>query len=163
MLHPVDAALEAGFHVVVVVPAGAACVREYLAGRRVEVCENPVATDGIGGSVAAGVGALDAAVTGAAILPGDMPNVTPDMLRRLADAFKATEARCVVVPVTAGGEQRNPVLWPRPWFARLMTLRGDRGAKALIPTDRDQRCDVVFPDDLEFFDVDTPADLTRLR
>lgn len=159
VLHPVDAALAAGLRVAVVVPSQASALRDLLVTRPVTLVPNAHAGDGLATSIAAGIGALDRATAGAAILPGDMPNVTPGMLLRLVEAFQAHAGAFVIVPKTATGAQRNPVIWPAAWFARLSALNGDQGAKSLIPAATGERHDVVFSETGVFRDIDTVADL----
>lgn len=118
--------------------------------------------DGIGGSIAAGVGALSDVPQGVFIVPGDLPNLTAGVFRRLGAAFAAASNVRAVVPVTAKGEQRNPVLWSRDLFPRLAALSGPRGGKSLLDTLGEARVDVAFDDDSLFADVDTPDDYARL-
>lgn len=118
--------------------------------------------DGIGGSIAAGVRAVSETPQGVFIVPGDLPNLTATVFKRLGDAFAETAGGRVVVPVTAEGEQRNPVLWPRRLFPGLAALSGPRGGKSLLDTLPDERLDVAFGDESVFADIDTPSDYARL-
>ena len=52
-----------------------------------------------------------------------------------------------------------PAVVPRRLFPDLLSLRGDRGAKAVLL--REQAAVLPFPEGL--MDLDTPADLVRLR
>jgi len=52
-----------------------------------------------------------------------------------------------------------PAVVPRRLFAELLTLRGDRGAKAVLL--REQALVLPFPEGIA--DLDTPTDLARLR
>ena len=133
-----------------------------LKGLAVRLVPNPLWDEGMGGSIAAGVRALPGDCHGAFIVPADMPNLTAAVLRRLAEAFVHEEGARVVVPVTAGGGQRNPVLWPRHYFAGLAALSGSKGGKSLLDTLGDARLDVAFDDESLFADIDTPDDYARL-
>jgi molybdenum cofactor cytidylyltransferase len=123
---------------------------------------NPKWDDGIGGSIAAGVSALPPSHAGVFIVPGDLPNLTADVFLRLGAAFAEDARHPIVVPVTAEGEQRNPVLWPRRHFPELDALSGPRGGKSLLDTLREERLDVAFDDESLFADIDTPDDYARL-
>ena len=114
-------------------------------------------------SIAAGVAALDDGVTGAFIVPGDMPLLTPQT-HRSADRPHSTANRrdSIVYPATPAGEQRNPVLWPRRHFGALLSLPPEKGAKALLQLVA-QECIAVVADDAALSDVDTPADLEAAR
>lgn len=81
--------------------------------------------------------------------------------RRLGSAFSAAGCGRVVVPVTAQGQQRNPVLWPRRLFPKQAALAGPRGGKSLLDTSGDARVDVAFGDQSLFADVDPPDDYAR--
>jgi molybdenum cofactor cytidylyltransferase len=94
-------------------------------------------------------------------VPGDLPNLTEAMFRHLAQEFQAHGARKVVVPVTADGAQRNPVLWPRSAFVALAALTGTRGGKSVLDTLAAERLDVAFDDAALFADIDTRDDLDR--
>jgi molybdenum cofactor cytidylyltransferase len=117
---------------------------------------------GMGTSVATGTAALHADIEGAFVVPGDMPHLTSSLLVRLAWAFDESGRQAVVFPVTASGDQRNPVLWPRRYFPLLTSLCGPQGGKQLL-----QRlagsCVVVRADDRQLLDVDEIDDLIAAR
>lgn len=117
--------------------------------------------DGIGNSIATGVRALSRGPAGVFIVPGDLPNLGADLLRTLIVAFADAGGNRVIVPVTAQGEQRNPVLWPRSYFPKLAALSGPHGGKSLLDTLDDQRVDVTFGDESLFADIDTQDDYAR--
>jgi molybdenum cofactor cytidylyltransferase len=64
-----------------------------------------------------------------------------------------------VFPATAAGEQRNPVLWPRRFFPKLMALSGREGAKRLLQSLGSESVSIVADDAGTFADIDTIADL----
>lgn len=133
-----------------------------LAGLPVRFAQNADWDAGIGGSIATGVRALSGTAEGAFIVPGDLANLKADVFRKLAAAFSEASAERVVVPVTAAGAQRNPVLWPRRLFPRLQALSGPQGGKSLLDTLGDERVDVAFDDESVFADIDTLEDYERL-
>lgn len=149
----------AGAHVLVVTGTDAAAIENALAGTEVRFVPNPSWQDGLGSSIAAGVSALPPDVDAAFIVPGDMPFLDPALLRELAATFARSEPHPIVYPATAAGEQRNPVLWPRRFFADLALLSGPGGAKPLIQANIAQAIAVPCADANAFADVDTPADL----
>lgn len=133
-----------------------------LAGLPVRLVHNPDWNLGMGGSVATGVRVLAADVAGAFIVAGDMARLTGDVFGKLAGAFVDEGRTRVIVPVTAAGAQRNPVLWPRGFFPALAALGGPDGGKALLVSLGSSRRDVVFEDESVFADIDTGGDLARL-
>lgn len=148
--------------VVAVTGATQADIAEALGELPVRRVHNGAWQEGLGRSIATGVAALSSASAGVFIVPGDLPRLTSAMFGRLAGAFWQAGAGRIVVPVTTGGQQRNPVLWPRRFFADLAALSGDRGGKSLLDTYRQERLDVAFDDPALFADIDTEADYTRL-
>jgi len=118
----------------------------------------------MGGSVARGIGALAGCkVAGALVSPGDMPSLTAALVRQLVAVFQQAGGTSVVFPVTGSGEQRNPVVWPRRLFPALMTLRGAQGAKPLLSKEGPERIVTVPAADALFEDVDTQAELDKVR
>jgi molybdenum cofactor cytidylyltransferase len=147
---------------VVVTGAEHAAYVTVLDGLPVRFVANALWDDGIGGSIAAGVRALSEIPQGAFIVPGDLPNLTAGVFQRLAEVFTEAAGNRIVVPVTAKGEQRNPVLWPRRLFPGLAALSGPKGGKSLLDSPPDERLDVAFGDESVFADIDTPSDYARL-
>jgi len=138
-------------------------VAQALAGQRVRLVHNPAWDTGMGSSVAVGIGAVDPACAGALIVPGDMPLLSAQAVVALVAAFRAADAARVTYAVTPEGEQRNPVIWPRRYFAPLRALSGPAGAKALLtelaPSDR---CPVAV-EASALTDIDTQAELAAVH
>jgi molybdenum cofactor cytidylyltransferase len=118
---------------------------------------------GMGTSVAAGIAALHGDIEGAFVVPGDMPRLTSILLVCLALAFDESGRGKVVFPVTAGGDQRNPVLWPRRYFEKLIQLSGSTGAKGLLRLVGGECLAVPVDDQATLEDVDTLDDLQRMQ
>jgi molybdenum cofactor cytidylyltransferase len=87
---------------------------------------------------------------------GDMPRIAPDLLQALASA-----PGDVALPVW-DGKRGNPVRWSRQHFARLMTLEGDVGGKAVL-ANAVVLTEIAAPDDGVLDDIDTPEALAALR
>ncbi|WP_090228435.1 nucleotidyltransferase family protein [Filomicrobium insigne] len=145
----------------VVTQPAAVNVVTALLGLPVSIVENPKAALGMGTSIAAGVAALDTSVSGAFVLPADMPGMTSEFLDQLIACFASEGGRKIIVPVTPSGEQRNPVLWPAAHFEALKAL-GSEGGKKLLDELREQVVQVPQSDASLFADVDTPEDFVRL-
>ncbi len=162
--HAAEAALVAAAGPVVAVLGHAqAQVRTALAGLDLRLVENPRYADGMATSLQVGLAALPDAATGAIILLGDMPRVSPGLIRGLADAFRAAAPKpAAIVPVWEG-RRGNPVLLNRRILADdLARLSGDRGAGPILAG----RSDVLdWPADGAgaLVDVDTPEMLAALE
>ncbi|KAB2847612.1 MAG: nucleotidyltransferase family protein [Hyphomicrobiaceae bacterium] len=138
-------------------------VEAALAGLQVEFVHNARYLDGMGGSVAAGVSAVLAGVAGILITPGDTPNLSKALLERLLSAFAAAAGEKIVFPLTSAGEQRNPVIWPARLLPELATLRGEKGAKAIIGRYPLETIGVPVADDDDLLDIDRVEDLEQWR
>jgi molybdenum cofactor cytidylyltransferase len=130
---------------------------------KVRFVHNPDHQAGMGRSIAVGVGSLDPQTVGALICPGDMPEVTADLVDRLIAAFERNGAAAIIYPVHFDGSQRNPVLWPRRFFARLAALDGPAGGKALLAELKAEAVAVPVREGVAFVDIDTVEDLARYR
>jgi molybdenum cofactor cytidylyltransferase len=137
--------------------------QQALEGLPVRYVNNTDWQSGMGSSIATGVSALDGEVDGAFIVPGDMPFLTAALLQTMAAEFARAGQQTIVFPATPTGEQRNPVLWPRRFFPKLMFLSGAEGAKRLLLSVVSETISVTADDPAVFADVDTSADLEAAR
>lgn len=139
-------------------------VERALAGGKPRLAHNAGWDAGMGSSIGVGIAALNPLPAAAFIVPGDMPLLTPAVVAALITAFNDGGRDRVVYPATHAGEQRNPVLWPRRFFADLQKLAPAEGAKPLLmrlpATDR---IAIEFGDERAFVDVDTPIELAAAR
>ncbi|HET6998998.1 MAG TPA: nucleotidyltransferase family protein [Solirubrobacterales bacterium] len=114
--------------------------------------------DGMSTSLRTGVDAADAAGADAVVIAlGDQPRLSPRAVGRLIDA----RGEAAALRASYGGIAGHPVLLERKLFSLVRELHGDDGARAVLVAYRARK---VACDDLGSpFDVDTPADLARLR
>jgi molybdenum cofactor cytidylyltransferase len=148
--------------VIVVTGHQADKVREALEGLKLSFVHNPDFADGLAGSVKAGIGATPAEADGALICLGDMPLIDAALVDRLIDAFAPDRGALIAVPVS-DGRRGNPVLWSRRFFAELMTLDGDIGARHLIARHGEAVAEVPVEGHAAFLDIDTPQALEDAR
>jgi molybdenum cofactor cytidylyltransferase len=158
----VEAALASTARPVVVVTGHQADdVAASLSGLDVTLIPNPDYATGLASSLKAGIRAVPADRDGALILLGDMPRISHKDIGALFDAY-AGAPESIVVPMHEG-RQGNPVLWPRRYFAELLQLEGDAGAKRLIAAHQEHVCEVDLATAGIFADIDTPEALRKLR
>ena len=158
-----EVAIASGVEPVIVVTGfEAERIEEALRGLTVTFAHNAQFAEGMSSSIKAGFKALPADCDGALILLGDMPRVERRDIEALIAAFAKKGRDTICIPVR-DSRRGNPVLWGASYFAEMMGLRGDVGAKQLIPKHAEHVIEVPVASNGIFADVDTPADLAELR
>lgn len=153
--------LETGMPVIVVTGAHARQVEPALAGLPVHIERHAGWAEGMGSSLAAGIRRMRADhpdATGVLLCLADQPLLDEAMLQRML-ARHAVSAVSILV-TTQRGVDGPPVLFPRDCFDTLAHWSGARGARALLEREAGRVERFAAP---ELVDVDTPADLQRLR
>jgi molybdenum cofactor cytidylyltransferase len=154
-----EAAAASSVDPVIVVSGNAATdTASALIDLRVTVVENPDFRNGLSTSIKRGLRALPENCDGAIVLLGDMPAVTPGLIDKLVASFDPAEGRAICV-ATWKGKRGNPVLWARQFFADMLLLEGDVGAKHLMAANGELVCEVEAADDAPLIDIDTPEAL----
>jgi molybdenum cofactor cytidylyltransferase len=148
--------------VIVVTGHQAEQVEKALHGLNVKFVRNPDFAEGLASSVKAGIAAVPADADGAVVCLGDMPLISANLIDRLIEAFAPDSGNLIAVPVS-DGRRGNPVLWSRRFFAELMTLDGDIGARHLISRHGEAVAEVAVEGFGAFLDIDTPQALEAAR
>jgi len=143
--------------VVVVLGRAANEIREQVDLGAARVVENPVFGEGCSSSYRAGIGALNPESTAIMIILGDRPQVTPEIIDRLADEWQdAPIALC-----SYQGRKGHPMIFARSLFPELVDLHGDKAAWKLVdanaPLVQEVEFDLPYPDD-----INTLEDFARL-
>jgi CTP:molybdopterin cytidylyltransferase MocA len=147
---PLDAVVVTGDH--------AKTVEEALRGLAVRCVAAEDFDEGMGRSLAAGLRYLDPACAAALVVLCDQPALTAAHLARLVEAWEAAPSSAAASGYA--GTAGVPAVLPRAWFPRLMSTRGDRGARDLL---REHAVDVrIVPDDRLGVDVDRPEEMPDL-
>lgn len=149
----------------VVVPVEHTQLRLALEGIDARYVVNADAEQGIGTSIACGVAALGSAVDAVLVALADEPALPAAAVARVLDRYRSVRAGAQGVAIVAprhSGIPGHPVLFDRSVFPELESLRGDRGARAVVERDPGRVAVVDVPDAAPG-DVDTPGDLARLR
>ncbi|MDP6437737.1 MAG: nucleotidyltransferase family protein [Gammaproteobacteria bacterium] len=153
------AAGSCGAGLVVVTGDAAAEVEAALEGYRVQVVRNADWEQGLAGSIATGTDALAALNFDAVLfMLCDQPYVDQHDIARLAAVWQNAPAR----PAAAVYEDKIgvPAIFPATYLDRLSTLKGDRGAQALLnEIPGVSRVELASAG----FDVDTADDLQKLQ
>ena len=138
-------------------------IESALAGLDVVLLHNNRHLEGMGTTVAAGIRSLDASVRLAVLTPGDLPGLTTALIDRLITIADVAGGDRIVFPTLPTGEQRNPVVWPRQFFAELARLGGDTGARDLVRAHAALALPVALEAADAFLDIDRPEDLEAWR
>ena len=171
--HVIDAALPAQLAEVVVVLGSHAndiikaldpqaikpSTHEYTNDVRFVICEDWA--QGASASLRTGMALISEDMHAAAILLGDQPGVTTELIDTVVSAFAASD-QPIARPVY--GEERtpsHPVVIDRTLFADCLTLEGDVGAGQLLAARPNQVLTIEIPGTVPR-DVDTPADYAQV-
>ena len=117
---------------------------------------------GMGHSIAAGVRAAFGA-TGVMILPADMPDLTSSDLKRLIDAFDASDEPMILRAGAEDGTPGHPVIFPSRDFGALSKLTGDQGARPVLATAPKPPQILRLEGRRALVDLDTAGDWARWR
>ncbi|MEH1165142.1 nucleotidyltransferase family protein [Micromonospora sp. CPCC 205539] len=117
--------------------------------------------EGLGSSLRRGLASLPADVPAAVVVLVDQPLLSPVAVHRVRAAYAGG---AVVAVATYAGRPGHPVLLGRATWPLLDRYAvGDRGARDLLRARPDLVVEVPCDDAGSPVDVDTPADLPRLR
>ena len=121
------------------------------------IVENPLADEGLGTSLAAGVRASPHAA-GWLIALADMPWVSAATITRLADGLRSGAS--IIAPAYRGG-RGHPVGFASAWGDHLQRLSGDEGARGLITAHPERLVLQATNDRGVVMDLDHPEALDR--
>ena len=154
-------AIDSGAPVIVVTGADADRVEGALTGLSVHIVRNTAWAEGMGSSIALGVGKLGRhfpQATGALLCLADQPMIEQALFQALLTRHQAAGDR--ILASEHAGVTGPPVLFPRDCFQTLMNWSGAEGANALL---RQESARVERFSNHGGSDVDTPDDLQRVR
>ena len=157
-----DVALEVSDSVIVVLGARAEQIWKAWNEPRVMVVENPLWSQGMGGSLAVGLQSLliaKPATQAAIFLLCDQPLLTATVLRRLIATHLSTGS--AIVASEYNETLGVPALFHSCMFSDLLALKGKEGARKVIQSHPRQVVGVPFAEGS--LDIDTPADWAQLH
>ncbi|MET9291406.1 nucleotidyltransferase family protein [Streptomyces sp. NPDC003077] len=123
---------------------------------------NPDWAHGMGSSLRVGLASLAGTGAGAVVVClVDQPGIGAVAVARLVAAY---EQGADLAAATYGGRRGHPVLFGADrWADVAASAEGDRGARAYLKAHEGEITLVECGDVAEAYDIDTPADLQRLR
>lgn len=122
--------------------------------------DNPDFRSGQSTSLKAGLQAISPEAEAVLFLLGDQPEVGPDVINALVDAFE--QRRAAIVQPVYGATPSNPVLFSRALFPDLLLIDGDQGARAIVKRHADMVLRVAVSDGPAPGDVDTEEEYQAL-
>ncbi len=145
--------------VVVVLGRAADEIRNQVDFGNAKVVENPVFTQGCASSYRAGIGALDPRSDAIMILLGDQPGISPYIIDRMAEAWRAGDGEIMLASYQ--GRKGHPMMFAKSLFDKLIDLHGDKAAWKLVDANLKTLREIAF--DLPFpQDIDTEEDFRRI-
>jgi len=147
--------------VLVVTGSAAQAVNDQLSGIPVQVVHNLGWEEGMAGSLAVGVEILPAEIDGVLIMLCDQWRVGLEDLQELVQVWNADISQITAAYWDDDGQQviGPPAIFPKTLFEELTSLKGDRGARAVIEKHRERTSFVAMQN--ARFDLDEPADLEK--
>jgi molybdenum cofactor cytidylyltransferase len=148
--------------VIVVLGAHAQQIRSQINPDLVQIVDNPQWNLGMSTSIRSGIFALNnysPNIDAAVITVCDQPFISPEIINSLVSAYYSTKK-----PIIASEYAQIlgvPALFNHKFFAELVALNENIGAKHLIKKYREQVFAVNFP--LGVIDIDTPKDYQNLQ
>jgi CTP:molybdopterin cytidylyltransferase MocA len=149
----------AGHCVTVVLGAHAAEFSALLRHTPASIAVNRNWSDGMAGSIRAGLTSVPGAADAVLLTLADQATVTAEDLRRLIGAWRRNTSS--IAAAVYSGDVGAPAVFPRWCFRELAELRGDRGARLLMQRHADRLVRVAMPS--AALDIDTPEDLLGLE
>ena len=147
---------------IVVLGANAEKIKKEIEDPDTNIVFNKDWQEGIASSIRSGLFALleiDHDTRAVIFLLCDQPFVSASLLNELISKFTKTKKK--IIASTYQGTVGTPALFEKRFFADLLELKGQSGAKKIIEQNRDETITVSFP--LGYFDIDTKEDYEILQ
>jgi molybdenum cofactor cytidylyltransferase len=160
----VSTAVDAGFVDVFIVTGAFAdrVTAELTAWRNVRVIHNPQWHEGKASSIRAGLEAAvsrQSGLTGVLIATCDQPWITWELLQSMLHRHRVSPEH--IVACEYSGTIGSPMLVPRIYFAELLKLTGEQGARVVAEAHANEVERVPFAEGAR--DIDTVSDLEHYR
>lgn len=122
--------------------------------------ENDRPEDGISRTISMGMGALEDA-DALMFLVADQPMLRKESIEAELAFFKEHPEN--LVAMGHGTRRGNPAIFPKKYFGKLRELDEDSGGSEVIRRHSQDLLLFELEDELELYDVDSVAELTRLK
>jgi molybdenum cofactor cytidylyltransferase len=160
--HAIDSAKETDArHILVVLGSGKELIENQIDDHEIHSLENPDWQSGLASSIAAGIKELKVVspnIDAVLLMVCDQPFADASVLKSLVT--KQTESGNAIVGCTYDDTKGIPALFHSSFFAELLALQGDTGAKKLFDKYKEVTSFVSFTDG--GIDIDTSEDYKNL-
>ncbi|NNE52495.1 MAG: nucleotidyltransferase family protein [Sulfitobacter sp.] len=121
------------------------------------------AAEGMSASLRTAFAALPRDAACAMMYLADLPDLTEDDLRKVAEAVDLGSDTLIWRGATEAGAPGHPIVFHRALFDHFATLKGDGGAREVVAAAGNRVTLVPLPGDRARADLDTPEDWARWR
>ena len=136
---------------------------DLLEGLNVDPVVVPDPSEGMNVSLRAAMGRVPAAADAVMILLADLPDLTTNDLRDVAQNYDSNSENLIWRGTTPTGEAGHPVLFSARLFSDLLALTGDSGAQSIVRANKAHLVNVALPGRNACRDLDTPEDWEEWR
>ena len=125
---------------------------------RIKFVFNSNFESGMASSIIKGIKKLSKKTDSFFISLGDMPSINYDTYNQL---IKCNKNKKAIVPMFKG-QQGNPVLFPKSFEEKLLSIQGDSGAKKILEINKKEVLYLEINDPGIIRDLDVPNDFNNL-
>lgn len=136
---------------------------QALAGLDVQCLAVPDAAEGMNASLRRAVAALPKGAGAVMIVLSDLPDLTAQDLKTVAQAIEDHPQSLIWRGATEDGKPGHPVIFARALIPELAALGGDGGAQTVIRRHKDRITLIPLPGRRARLDLDTPEDWADWR
>ncbi|MGV0005291.1 MAG: nucleotidyltransferase family protein [Candidatus Porifericomitaceae bacterium WSBS_2022_MAG_OTU9] len=146
-------------NIIVVLGANARLIQPRLNEGEITIETNNDWQSGISSSIRAGIKALPEDTKAVIILLCDQPLINKSSLKKLIDLWQQRSNS--IVASEYQGTLGVPAIFPAAFFSQLESLQGDKGAKQLLMSMKEQVLTISIPE--ASIDIDTQNDFNHLK
>jgi molybdenum cofactor cytidylyltransferase len=136
-------------------------ILEKISTRGIRVEFNPDYREGMSTSLRRGLMAMNQDAEAFLIVLADQPALTPEIIRRLIDAFRRAQPGKSIVAPSFQGRRGHPVLFGRKHLEELREATGEVGGREILARHPEDILLLEMDTDAVLIDLDTPEDYRR--
>jgi molybdenum cofactor cytidylyltransferase len=144
---------------VVVASQDLAAIQPALAGKTINLVENPDPGSEMLDSIRVGLHALSTDTAAALVVLGDQPAIRTALIEQIVHAFQTTNSG-IIAPVHAG-KRGHPLLVAARYFDKIFTCYDEFGLRGLLAEHAGEILELPSLDDCVLADIDFPEDYQR--